>query len=200
MDYPYITSTGKIKTFLKHVQNAGIPTKVSYEYLQQVGYKSSNDRRLVGVLKFINFLDSNAKPTNIYTKYRDKSISKTVLGESVKSAYKELFALYPDANQKDLEALNNFFASHTSSGKRVIDAMVATFRALVAEASFDITVEEAPESPAGITATKTPLPSRVQGIQSVAINVQLTLPETTNSEVYEKIFMAMKRYLLDNAD
>lgn len=36
------------------------------------------------------------------------------------------------------------------------------------------------------------------GLQSLTINLQLTLPETTNSKVYEEIFKAMKEHLLES--
>lgn len=42
---------------------------------------------------------------------------------------------------------------------------------------------------------KPPPPTSSLGLQSLTINLQISLPETTNSTVYQEIFKAMKTYL-----
>ncbi len=81
-DYPYAKVQDKLKKFLQHIQTASIPPKINKEYLKAAGYKSSNDIRILAVLKFIGFLDSVGKPTEEYTKYRNKQIAKNVLGKA----------------------------------------------------------------------------------------------------------------------
>ena len=95
----------------------------------------------------------------------------------------------------------NFFRSASSLGDQEIGTTVDTFKVLSELAEFD-GVPPSPIEPgsgAGLSAPLAPVvvPSAVGSIlQGVTVNVQLTLPETTNSEVYENIFKAMRKYLL----
>lgn len=197
-EYPYTLVTGKLRKFMKHIQSAGVPSKVTTSYLKSAGFKSSNDPQIIGVLKFIGFLDSTGVPTDVYKKYKGKAEAPAMLGNTIKDAYAELFKMYPDAHQKDSEALYNFFSPRTTAGEQVVSAMVSTFRALCAEAKFDISeavlgeIEATAPPPSGV--------SKTLGLQSLTINLQLTLPETTNSSVYEEIFKAMKKYLLGSSE
>ena len=56
-DFPYIPTAPSVKRFLDHIRSAGIPEKVTIKYLEKVGFKSTNDRYLIGILKFIGFID-----------------------------------------------------------------------------------------------------------------------------------------------
>lgn len=195
--YTYTSVTGKLRKFMKHIQSAGVPSKVTTSYLKSAGFKSSNDPQIIGVLKFIGFLDSTGVPTDVYKKYKGKADAPAVLGNTIKDAYAELFKMYPDAHQKDSEALYNFFSPRTTAGEQVVSAMVSTFRTLCTEAKFDI-----PEAVLGETGATAPPPPAAStlGLQSLTINLQLTLPETTDSAVYEEIFKAMKKHLLGSGE
>ncbi len=50
-DFVYTTVPGKIKPLLTKIRDVGIPAKVGSEWLKVIGYTSSNDRSLIGVLK-----------------------------------------------------------------------------------------------------------------------------------------------------
>lgn len=60
--------------------------------------------------------------------------------------------------------------------------------------------DQGPEE--GIPPPPPPAPAALKtlGLQSLTLNLQLTLPETTNSTVYEEIFKAMKNYLLGSGE
>jgi len=75
---------------------------------------------------------------------------------------------------------------------------VSTFRTLCTDASFDI--PEAVLPVPSTTEPSQPSSSKPIGLESLTINIQLTLPETTNSSVYEEIFKAMKKYLLGSSE
>ena len=90
-EYPYILVTGKLRNFMKHVQTAGVPSKVTKNYLMTAGFKSSNDQRMLPVLKFIGFLDSAGVPTETYKKFRNKAEAPVVLGNAIREAYADLF-------------------------------------------------------------------------------------------------------------
>jgi hypothetical protein len=124
--------------------------------------------------------------------------------ESLRKKSKNIWTTFPDVPERheaDREALMNFSRSASSLGDQEIGATVDTFKVLSELAEFD-GVPPSPIEPgsgAGLSAPLAPVvvPSAVGSIlQGVTVNVQLTLPETTNSEVYENIFKAMRKYLL----
>ncbi|MBW3021698.1 DUF5343 domain-containing protein, partial [Candidatus Woesearchaeota archaeon] len=78
-NYPYILKTGSIKKFLEKVPSVGIPDKVTQKLLYSLGFKSTNDRAIIPVLKFLKFVDDAGVPTKRYTSYRDKSKSARIL-------------------------------------------------------------------------------------------------------------------------
>jgi hypothetical protein len=61
-EYAYTTVTGKIKQLLDKIRTVGVPPKVSGSWLKSIGFTSSNDATLIGVLKFIGFTDQKRRP------------------------------------------------------------------------------------------------------------------------------------------
>lgn len=194
-NYPYTLNTGKLTGFLKHIQKASVPDKVTQTYLSSAGFKSTNDRAIISVLKFIDFLDSTGTPTKKYEAFRNTTTGQQVLGQAIRSSYSELFSMYPDAQQKDTEALRNFFSTHSKAGDAALSAMVLTFKSLCSMASFDEVVQ--PVTPRVPSETKQPSTLVSRGIESLTINIQLTLPATSDSKIYEDIFKAMKKHLVE---
>jgi uncharacterized protein DUF5343 len=69
-DFAYTTVPGKIPSLLNKIREVGIPPKVTVQWLKSIGFKSSNDSSLLGILKLIGFIDSSAVPTSRWSKYR----------------------------------------------------------------------------------------------------------------------------------
>ncbi len=196
--YPYVHNTGNLKSFLGKIPEIGIPEKVTQNYLVSIGFKSTNDRQIISVLKFIGLIESTGIPSDLWNKYRVKSKSGIMLAQAVKKAYSDLFTLYPDANRKDNEALRDFFSSNTSVGEKAIQVIIKTFRALVEMADFES--DDSIVMPTEIESNQTPLKSTTvknsAGV-TVNINIELTIPETDNPKVYDLFFEAMKKHILN---
>src|SRR4051812_15076734 len=96
-DFPYTTTPKSIRPFFNHIQGAGVPTKVTQQYLESTGFKSTNDRKLIGVLKFLGFIDGGGTPTETWKRFRSKASGGAVLASALRSTYKSLFETYPDA-------------------------------------------------------------------------------------------------------
>ena len=137
VNYPYTIKAGALKKFLEKIPIMGVPLQVTQKYLNTLGLKSSNDRKLIPVLKFIKFLDDSAGPTEYYKAYRDTSKSSKILGRAIKKAYAEVFNVYPNAEKQDIASLRNFFSSYTNSGEKVIKSTVETFKALCSLADLN---------------------------------------------------------------
>jgi len=199
--YPYTVKVSSLKKFLQDIPLMGVPDKITTRTLPTLGYKSSTDRYLPAILKFIDFLDASGVPTKNYKDFRNKQISKSVMANAVKTAYADLFKLYPDAYNKDFTALRDFFSGTTDAGEKVLKLTVETFKALCEFADFEaVPVEGKAKIEEGEVKEKTaeegkaipPLPSGV----TINVNIQLTLPATDDASVYDKIFKALKDNLL----
>lgn len=195
MSYPYARKTGSLKTFLQKIPTIAVPDKLNYETLSALGYKSSNDRPIVHILKFINFLKEDGTPTENYTSFRNKEKAGSIMANCLRSAYKDLFGLYPDAHQKTTEELKNFFSTRVTGGELVLNLTVSTFKTFCEFADFEGTAEVGPTPP---TSTRAPSSIAEQQPPQIVLNlnIQLQLPVTENAEVYEKIFKALKDCLL----
>lgn len=202
-DFPYTPQPTAIKRFLAHVQSAGVPGKVTQKYLEKVGFKSTNDRYLIGVLKFLGFLDASGVPTKLWQSYRNRKTAGAALSAALRRSYGDLFMTYPDAYRKDNEALRNYFSAHTKVAESTLSLIVSTFKTLCELADFEtMQPAEAPEAeveekaPAIVSKRRLAADPASPGVPAVNINIQLQLPATEDAAIYDKLFAALKKHLL----
>ena len=134
-DFAYTTVPGKIPTLLSKIRQAGVPSKVTNQWLKSIGLTSSNDTSLIPVLKAIGFVDGSGIPTSKWSQYRGND-HKRVLSSAIRDGYSDLFAVYTDANARPHADLENVFRTSTTAGGQVVSKTVGTFKALAAEAEF----------------------------------------------------------------
>ncbi len=199
--YAYTLSAGSIKPFMEKIQSTGIPPKLTLTEVKSMGFKGSNDRNLIPIMKALGFISSTGAPLERWTQFRDRTVARRVFADAIEEHYGELFRMYPDAYRQDNEALTNFFNSKTKLGERAVGAMVATFKALVELADFDapgtVVTPQSAGTNAGQGQTGGLVRTQVSNRGTVInINIQLTLPDTTNFDTYEAIFKALKRHVL----
>ena len=77
--FAYTTVAGKIKQLLHKIRTVGVPPKATGAWLKTVGFSGSNDATLLGVLKYIGFLDASNIPTPTWSAYRGAN-HRRVLG------------------------------------------------------------------------------------------------------------------------
>lgn len=199
-EFPYTPQPTKIKPFFDHIQKTGVPPKVTYKYLESGGFKSKNDRYLVGILKFVDFLDSTGKPTETWHAYRHKEAAPGVMAKAIRAAYSDLFNTYPDAYRKDNEALRNYFSTQTVVAESTLGLIVRTFTVLCELADFEGLAADVLAAPRTAPAPELvgPSPTALRALpgMTVNINIQLALPATEDASIYEKLFAALKKHLL----
>lgn len=198
-DFTYTNVPGKIKPLLEKIRTIGVPQKVSKSWLKTIGYTSSNDASLMGVLKFVGLTDSSGTPTSTWSAYRGAN-HKAVLGDAIRKGYTELYAIYPDAHLRSNTDIGHVFSTSSTAGQQVISKTVATFKALVAEAEFSSELNEsepalhtgplhtAPVKPAATT------PQASNG-PTVHIDIQAHISPESSSEQIDKIFESMAKHL-----
>ena len=201
-DLPYTTVPAKISSLFKKIIEVGVPQKVNYEWLRTIGFKSKNDSTLIRVLSFINFVDSSTKsPTELWRKYRGSERGKA-LAQGILTGYTELFSIYPDAYNRRRDELKHFFREKSSVGERAVDLKVSTFQELCKLADFKYTQKQyegiSKENDESVYKGVELSEGRSMDYKGLVINIniQLTLPETSDERVYDVFFSAMKRHLL----
>ena len=201
--FPYCQVNGKLREVFGKIRELGVPRKVDREWLRSIGYGSSADQTILPVIRFLGFIDPSGTPTERWHAYRDRSQSGAVLAQAIRDSYRDLYETYPDAHRQDNEVLENFFHAKTGQSERITSMVLATYRALCEIADFDslpMAMAERPGFPSGPVASDVTSSAAERSRQAgqalvVNLNIQLTLPETTDDSVYERIFSAMKRHL-----
>jgi hypothetical protein len=125
------------------------------------------------------------------------------MAQALRSAYPGLFQTYPDANQKDAEALRNFFSAHTKVSEGTLAFIVSTFKTLCELGDFAAPEASGLNAPlvvgplpaSNITGQLDPERTMVTTGPAININIELQIPATENAEIYDKFFAAMKKHL-----
>ncbi len=205
----YVTGTGNLIRFLEAIQNAGVPNRVTFEFLKTLSLKSSNDRAIIGVMKAIGFLDANGVPTDLYKRYRNKTQGGRVLANALRQAYSDLFLANTRAHELSADKVRGIIAAKSDKGERVVKEIAATFKALCKVADFsgaeaDDESREAAEAaaPEGTAAAgdsedgnEPPVRAPIRGT-TFHYNIQIHLPTTTDISVYNAIFKSLREQLL----
>jgi hypothetical protein len=203
----YVNNVGNLVKFLEAIRTAGVPDRVTVEFLKTLGFKSSNDRPIIGVLKGIGFLDQNGTPTESYRAFRDPHQGPKVLGRALRTSYSDLFLANTKAQDLPLDKLKGIIATKTPKGEGVVKLIAGTFKALAKVADFSETTlelgqpegkpSEATENGGKPEIILPPSHDRATGQNKAAFhyNIQIHLPTTTDITVYNAIFKSLKEHL-----
>jgi uncharacterized protein DUF5343 len=204
----YINNVGSLAKFLDAIRTAGVPERVTFEFLKTLGFTSSNDRPIIGVLKGIRFLDQNGAPTESYKAFRDPHQGPKVLARALRAAYSDLFLANTKAHDLPADKLRGIIATKTSKGDVVVKLIAGTFKALAKAADFSDSADEPAkpvvEHPGRKRATDhdvvIPPPAHETaigqtGVATLHYNIQIHLPTTTDVTVYNAIFKSLKENL-----
>lgn len=205
----YLLTTKNLDVFFNSLLNAKAPSKFTIKFLEQLEFKSTNDRLLIGVLKLLNFIDSNGAPQERYFQFLDQTQSRQVLAEAIRTAYDDLFAVNKKANEMTANEVKNKMKTLTQGSKseKVISWMANTFTALCKYADFtrvdnnlinvskeDPRVEEIHFEKNSPPLTRELISKNIN--TEMHYNIQIHLPETRDITVYDAIFKSLKEHLL----
>jgi hypothetical protein len=206
----YLSSTKRVPEILEAIQKAGVPDRVTHEFLKQLGFISSSERPIIGVLKALRFLDDSGAPTDRYRRYRDPAEAGPVLAEALRDAYSDIFTINESSYQLQRADLKGMFQRASGRGERVAEAMADTFSAFSRLANFSSAASApgaSPEPPNAVaeppSGSPTPQADGDAGSSSPAASavvlhhdVHVHLPETTDIAVYSAIFKSLREHLL----
>lgn len=212
-NYPYAGAPKRIGTVFERIAKTGVPPKVDQKWLEGQGFTSSTDRSMLRILRHLGFIDANGAPSELWRDYRGAD-PKGTLGRAIRQGYSRLYETFPDADRNPNEQLTQFVRSDSGLDDEVAAKAVGTFKTLVELADMrraertppDVSQVEfgngagavAPAAPPAVRPASTP---RTYGAGvTVNVNLQLTLPESTDPAVYDALFASLKKHVLSGTD
>ncbi len=213
----YLVSGKNLGPFLDALRSAQAPKKLTITFLEQLGFKSTNDRLFIPLLKGLGFLDQQGVPTQRYFDFLDAMESKRVLAAGIRDAYEDLFRIKTNANTLSRAELEGKLRSLTQGklSDNVLKLTAKTFLELVKQADFSRepisgtekpqTETEPTEGPLGAAPIEPPPIDRehVRGHRSpnrafdaLAYRIEVVLPATRDKLIYDAIFRSLREHLL----
>jgi len=203
----YMTSTKNLAAIMQKIIDGTAPPKFTVAHLKGIGFKSSNDQGIIPILKDLGFLTSDGTPTPRYHEYRDKSRSRTVLGQAIREAYEDIFHIKESPTKGDRAAIEGRFKSVHNASDVVAARQAATFLALLDLADLSGAVPPKPkkedkhapgEHKDEDTKKHTPSFPPAPSLAGLRYNIEIHLPATKDTEVYNAIFKSLKEHLLED--
>jgi hypothetical protein len=210
---PYMNSTGLISKIFDKIAEAQKPERFTTDYLANVlGYGSGSARPIIPLLKRLNFLQADGTPTQLYTRFRNPSERGPAMLEALKAGYPELYARNEYAHLLSKEKLRDLVVevSGLERDNQIVAYIVSSFQAMKAAGNVNentrvgtISGNKGVEASPVVT-PPAPLERPDFGVhrngQEIGMNlsytINLNLPPSTDPEVFNAIFKALKEHLL----
>ena len=200
----YLTVTKNLGAILSAIQDAQAPPKFSTRFLENLGFKSTNDRLIIGVLKALGFIDESGVPQQRYFEYLDETQSGRVLAQGIQEAYADLFRVNNKAHELSQKEIKNKLKTLTQGTKSdaVLDKMTMTFVALCKQADFKAPPPVVEGKKPAPPPEHPPKPSIAGGGEAstkplnLSYQINIELPTTRDQAVYDAIFRSLKEHLL----
>lgn len=210
-DYPpYMNAHGNVTKILNKIKEAQTPDRFSQDYLDTVlGFSGGSAKPFIPLAKRIGLLNSDGTPTDLYNRFRNPAQSEQAMAEMIRLGYPELYKRNEYFHALDKAGLKGLVMEVTGldKGASTLDAIVNTYEALKGFANFEL-ASALPEIETGVGGAEKNSsavgaaghPGTPQQDLSAQLrfshNIYINLPDTTNVEVFNAIFKAMKENLL----
>lgn len=212
---PYMASPGLIPKILEKIQEARRPERFTQDFLEtKLGFGGGSAKAIIPLLKRLGFLSSDGAPTSLYDQFRNTDTQGTAMSVAMRNAYSELFERNEYAHEMPKEKLVGIITEVTGASKddSTTKCIVSTFMSLKEFADFEaekvnsesIDVRRKSPEPGHVVASEVApdhsmnrAPVQSEDVNfAVSYTINLNLPETTNPEVFNAIFRALKEHLL----
>jgi hypothetical protein len=205
----YLVAVGNLSKFLEALRHAQAPEKLNLKFVEELGFRSTNDRLFIPLLKAMKFVDEGGKPTSRYHAFLDDTQWKRVLADGVRDAYPDLFRVNRQAQTLTREQLAGKIRS-LSEGKfstAVVNNTAKTFLELAklsdwtteaaasVEATEDVEDDRANGQNEATTRDETS-PERVEAAPTLVYRIEIVLPAVRDQAVYDAIFQSARKHLL----
>jgi hypothetical protein len=203
---PYVNAYGKLPELFREIKKASVPTKFTHDFMStMLGLKSTSFRAMIPLLKNLGFLDQANVPTEAYKQYRDDTMSQKIMADRIRASYPALFTAHEFANKLNKTELTTKLKTMLGAAENDdnLSAVVGTFLELGKLADFENAEGEQPqEKPAEEPdAPKISPPSDKPNTDikfGLSYTINLNLPATTETEVFNAIFKSLKENILND--
>ncbi|WP_156363700.1 DUF5343 domain-containing protein [Sphingomonas sp. Leaf357] len=209
----YLTSTKNLQGILSAIQQAKAPDRFTQRFLEDLEFKSTSDRLIIGVLKSLKLVDDQGKPTERYFQFLDQSQSDRIMADAVREAYSDLFQVNTSAQKLSKQDVINKFKtlSQGSISESVLDKMAMTFTALVKLGDFEnnagklkqervieneIKIDQDDNLDGSGGSDDDQIKRNRRSLGGLHYNIQIILPESRDSKVYDALFRSLKDHLI----
>jgi len=202
---------GNITVCLNKIIEAQTPTTFSQDFLSSILEMTGGGARpVIKFMKNLGFLSDNGAPTDIYRNFRMDSTRGSAAAEALRIGYAELFKrneyIYNEPDSKITDAIISILGCDKSDLR--IKKILKCFNNVKAFADFekviDISTTHTETQPIQHIQNQNQSENLNEALRShdvglnLAYTVNLNLPESTNSEVFNAIFKSLKDNLLKN--
>jgi hypothetical protein len=205
----YLVTTKNFDAIFTALLSAKAPSHLTFPFLKNLGFTSSNDSLYIRLFKDLGLIDSANVPTEKYFRFLDQSESQKVIAECVEEAYSDLFAINKKAHELSEADVKNKFKTLTQGSKEdnILALMAKTFKTLCDYADWSKPATKKTESIMDKKDTPNTDAPKETGFEhsvvdkrigkpSLHYNIQIHLPETRDTAVYDAIFKSLKEHLL----
>lgn len=207
-EYPYVLANGKIPDLFDKIAVAAKPDKFSQDFLEKIGFTSSNDRNFTPLLRKMAFLSEANIPTQRYDLLRDSTQRGGAIAAGIKDAYADLFSVNTTINTASSAEIKGAISRTSGYPESTVDRVYTTFAALCKLANFSgsilahnnqsgVDTKNPPEpvAPPKLHTNDTTLEKGTSIGKSLHYNIHIHLPATTDISVYNAIFKSLKENL-----
>ena len=201
-EVPYMSSIKNLTAILDKITQGSVPNAFGIDFLRDLGFKSSNDRSILKLLRFLDMIDGSGRPTENYRNFVNPSQSRAVLARCIRRAYDDLFISNQNAPGMSRSDLAGWFKTKTGKSNAVSDKIATTFRALAEYADFTAEADSDGPMSGGVNASSFNTDEESQQDRTpqertlgMTYRIEVVLPETTNVDTYRAIFRALREEL-----
>lgn len=202
----YLTSVKNLPAIMEAIIAGTAPERFTHAHLKAIGFRSSNDRAVIALLKDLGFLTDDGSPTTRYHEYRDQSRSAAVMAEALTEAYSDIFTINENPTKDDRPLIEGRFKSIHNISDRVAKMQAMTFFALLELSDLQALRDDVPQH--GTTtnepvkadpetpSTSEPAPKALGSSLALRYNIEVHLPATKDVAVYNAIFKSLREHLI----
>jgi len=209
---PYMIGVKNLPDILGKIQQAAVPPTFNLDFLRDLGFKSSSDRGIIKMLKYLEMLDDSGVPKKPYHEFMDNTRGKKILADQLRHAYRDLFLANPTAHQDQQRKLKGWFKAKTGESESVAEKIAMTFRHLAKYADFNVADSISEVATMASHEEQSSCTSQIGGggdeelatkkekqagtPMTLTYRLEINLPNTTDVSVYRAIFRALRDELV----
>jgi hypothetical protein len=199
---PYTGSAGVLQRVLDKIPISEKPSIFTQDFLSTVlGVSGGASRPIIPILKSCGLISQGGSPTELYAQFQTEGGRAAAALDALRKGYPEIFKRNQYAHRADEKTLVDVIIAITGlpRGEKIVRYILNTFQTFqsFAKSANDEAKKvdiQPPPAIEGRSAEHVDSFNR-QNI-GLTYNINIVLPETTNIEVYNTIFISLKNNML----